>query len=92
MSSVYTVSHYMQECIVYNIYIYFSFEGVKWKLVSPRYLKKATSPNAVSSWRNFLVKLGVQNVIAVRQFNDKIPKVSLTQLAKTITYSNLLIL
>ena len=70
---------------MYCIYIRtFSFTGVAWKLVSPRYLKSVTSTNAVTKWRSFLVKLGVQNIIAVRQFNDKIPKVSLTQLVKTV--------
>lgn len=60
-------------CIEYIIYI---IAGVKWKLVSPRYLKNVTSKNAVTKWRTFLLKVGVQNVLAVRQFNDQIPKVS----------------
>ena len=50
---------------------------VPWMLVSPDYLKNLKSVNAVSSWRNFLQKLGVHNTIAVRKFTENIPEVSL---------------
>ena len=49
---------------------------VFWKLVSPNYLKKFNSPNAVHSWRSFLLKLGVRDVIAVKRFIETISEVS----------------
>ena len=48
---------------------------VQWKLVSPDYLKNFTAQNAVSSWRSFLIKLGVRDKIAVEGFTEKVPQV-----------------
>lgn len=47
---------------------------VQWMLVSPDYLK---SRKNILSWQSFLQKLGVHNKIAVRQFNERVPEVSL---------------
>ena len=45
---------------------------VQWKLVSPNYL---TAPNAVTSWRNFLHKLGVKDKIVVSSLTETVPEV-----------------
>lgn len=47
-------------------------------LVSPDYLKSLKSRQDILSWRRFLQKLGVQNIIAVKEFNESVPEVRST--------------
>ena len=44
--------------------------------MSPNYLKNSSAPNAVKSWRSFLERLGVQDGIAIKKFNETIIEVS----------------
>lgn len=43
--------------------------------MSPDYLKSLKSRQDILSWRRFLQKLGVQNIIAVKKFNESVPEV-----------------
>ena len=48
---------------------------VQWKLVSPGYLKRFSEQSAASSWRHFLLNLGVRDKIVVGTVTEKIPEV-----------------
>ena len=44
--------------------------------MSSNYLKNASAPNAVQSWKSFLERLGIRDGIAITKFNETIFEVS----------------